>query len=417
MLKKIPYKWELVFWLFLAFFFNQADRQVFNVLLKDIQLDLGLSTADMGLVASILTLFYGCLVPIAGLLGDKISKKYIIVGALLIWSSATLFTGMSMSLIALILLRSIATGGGEAFYSPSANALIGEYHGPDTKATALSVHQTALYIGFICSSLIAGAIAKAYGWRHAFIIFGGAGIILAGLLFWRIRPDKILARQRMDKPEGSIRGAVRAFFKSPTALLLTLGCAGLQFVGTAFYTWMPTYLQDPGGFALDRTKAAFNATFYFQIASIIGVMIGAKTGDRYVGKISNIRGWIQVLGFVLGAPFVYLMAKSSNLLVVDAALFAFGLFKGVYDSNMFASLYEVVESRYSAAATSFMLMIGFIVGSVSPYLLGLLEPRLGLSNGLAIMSAVYLFSALPVLIATVFTINKEKNKLTALNPS
>ncbi len=411
---KIPYKWELIFWLFLAFFLNQADRQVFNVLLLDIQRDLGLTMADMGLVSTILTLFYGCLVPIAGLMGDKISKKYIIIIALIIWSTGTLLTGFSSTLFALILLRSIATGGGEAFYSPSANALIGENHGPDTKATALSIHQTALYLGFIFSSIIATAIAKAYGWRNAFLIFGGAGIILAFILMWRLKPDKVLASKKEHKEKIQISDAIRAFFKSPTAILLTIGCAGLQFVGTAFYTWMPTYLQDPEGFALDRTRAAFDATFYFQAASIIGVLLGARIGDKYVKRISNMRGWVQVAGFVLGAPFVYIMAKSTNIITVDAALFGFGLFKGIYDSNMFASLYEVIEAKYSAAATSFMLMIGFIVGSVSPYLLGVLGPQMGLSNGLAMMSVVYFLSAVPCLIATLFTINKEKRQLAAL---
>ncbi|MBQ7268419.1 MAG: hypothetical protein IJS62_01005 [Bacteroidales bacterium] len=52
MKKLLPYKWELVFWLFIAFFFNQADRQIFNVLLLDIQSDLGLSSSQMGLVGT-----------------------------------------------------------------------------------------------------------------------------------------------------------------------------------------------------------------------------------------------------------------------------------------------------------------------------------------------------------------------------
>jgi len=405
MKRLLGYKWELVFWLFLAFFLNQADRQIFNVLLKDIQTDLCLTSSDMGLVSSILTLVYGILVPVAGLMGDRISKKYIILVALLVWSSATLATGVSSSLLSLVLLRSVATGGGEAFYSPSANALISENHGEETKATALSIHQTALYLGFICSSIIATAIAEAYGWRNSFVFFGGAGILLAFIIAWRIKPD--LAKVSTSH-HGDTAKAFKAFFKSPTALLLTLGCAGLQFVGTAFYTWMPTYLQDPDGFALDRTRAAFDATFYFQAASIVGVLAGARLGDKYVSKISGIRGWIQVFGFIFGAPFIYFMATSASIRIVNLSLFGFGLFKGMYDSNMFASLYEVIEEKYRAAATSFMLMIGFIVGSVSPYLLGVMEPRLGLSNGLAMMSIVYFLSSIPVIVATIFTMKREK---------
>lgn len=204
--------------------------------------------------------------------------------------------------------------------------------------------------------------------------------------------------------------AFKVFFKNPTALLLTTSCAGLQFVGTAFYTWMPAYLQDPDGFALSRSQAAFNATFYFQVASIAGVLIGARLGDRFVHTHRKVRGWIQAIGFIAGAPFVYIMASSGTLWIVLASLLGFGLFKGMYDSNMFASLYEVVGPEYRSAATSFMLMIGFIVGSISPYMLGVLEPVMGLSKGLAMMAIVYLLSAVPILIATYCTMDRDRIK-------
>ena len=158
MKKLIPYKWELVLWLFIAFFFNQADRQIFNVLLLDIQNDLGLTPDKMGLVGTALILVNGLLLPVAGLLGDRISKKWILVGALLLWSTATMLTGLSTGLPALILLRSVATGGGEAFYTPSANKLISENHPVETRATALSVHQAALYTS-------TSSAERAWSWR------------------------------------------------------------------------------------------------------------------------------------------------------------------------------------------------------------------------------------------------------------
>jgi sugar phosphate permease len=48
-----PYKWELILLLWLAFFFNQADRLIFNVVLPSIRTDLNLGDSDMGLIASI----------------------------------------------------------------------------------------------------------------------------------------------------------------------------------------------------------------------------------------------------------------------------------------------------------------------------------------------------------------------------
>ncbi|HEV2479850.1 MAG TPA: MFS transporter, partial [Puia sp.] len=275
---KLPYKWELIVLLWLTFFFNQADRQVFNVVLPFIQADLGLTYAQLGLVASILTLVYGVLVPVAGLVGGRYNKKNIIVISLLVWSSATLLTGISMTLFELILLRSIATGGGEAFYSPPANALISEYH-EKTRATALSIHQTALYAGIIFSGYIAGWVADRYGWRRSFFIFGGFGILLALVLYSRLR-NAGRGRNAGPVPTGqkNIRETLLLFFKRPTAVLLTVAFSGMQFVGVGFITWMPIFLHRKFNFSMAR--AGFDATFYHHIAAFLGVLGGAAIADR-----------------------------------------------------------------------------------------------------------------------------------------
>lgn len=403
---KIPYKWELVFWLFLAFFFNQADRQVFNVLLLDIQNDLGLSSKAMGLVGTSLILVNGLLLPIAGILGDRISKKWILVAALALWSTATMFTGLTMSLPGLIMLRSIATGGGEAFYAPSANKLISENHPVESRATALSVHQAALYTGFIISGIVAAALAAALGWRKVFFIFGGLGILLAALMAWRIRPDRV---DKNDEPVWSlIKGGLRAFFSSPTAWMLALACAGFNFVGQAFLVWMPTCLHDTLG--LDTVKSAFDASFYPQMASIFGVLLGARIADKNVGKHPKARMIVQTAGFVLGAPFLFLIGTGSTEFAFCFAMVGYGLFKGMYDSNLFAAVYDVVDAKYSAMATSFILMFSFLIACASPLLLGTLKPLIGLAGGMKMMSFVYLASAAPLLVGIIYTFDKEKKR-------
>ncbi len=85
----------------------------------------------------------------------------------------------------------------------------------------------------------------------------------------------------------------------------------------------------------------------------------------------------------------------------------FGIFRGMFDSNIFAALYDFIELRYRSACTGFMLMFAFIIGSMSPFLLGLLKPVLGLSNGLAMLSFIYLFSASCLLIVICFTFKND----------
>ena len=401
----LPYKWELVGLLWLAFFFNQGDRQIFNVVLPMIRDDLNLTDAHMGLIASVFTLVYGLLVPVAGFLGDKINKKYIIIASLIFWSAATLCTGFSTGLVGLIILRSLSTGGGEAFYAPSANAIISENHDASTRATALSIHQTALYVGIIASGYIVGALAERLGWRETFYIFGGFGLVLGIVLIFRVKNSKtvITASSLVKKP--GVKEGILVFFRTRTAVLLAIAFAGMQFTGVGFLTWMPTYLHETFEFSLARS--GFDATFYHHVAAFIGVLGGAKIADHFAKKYARIRLLIQMTGLLVGAPFIFLMAKSSSIITIYVAMSFFGIFRGMYDSNIFASLYDVIEEKYRASATGFMLMFAFVVGSTSPYLLGVIKPVLGLSNGLASLSFVYIFSVIILIIALFFTLKKD----------
>ena len=87
------YKWELLLLLFLAYFFHQADRAIFGVVTSDIQNDLGLSNTQIGTAQTVMFLTLAVMVPIAGFVGDRFSKKWIITGSILFWSLATMLTG------------------------------------------------------------------------------------------------------------------------------------------------------------------------------------------------------------------------------------------------------------------------------------------------------------------------------------
>ncbi len=402
----LQYKWELVALLSLSFFFNQADRQIFNVVLPSIRDDLGLSDAKMGLIASLFILVYALMVPVGGLLGDRIKKKYVIVFSLLFWSAATLMTGLSYALIQLIILRSVATGGGESFYAPSANALICEYH-DNTRSTALSIHQAASYLGVVASGYLTGLIADHFGWRMAFYMFGGFGIILAGLLYFRVKDNSVYENTGKQTEEKiKISGLLKMFFKKPTAILLTLAFAGMIFVNVSFLTWMPTFLHEKFNFNLAR--AGFDATFYHFLAAFIGVMAGATIADRLAQKYFRIRGLIQMTGLYAGAPFIYIMSKSESFLIIYIALTLFGFCRGLYDSNIFAALYDVIEKPFRSTATGLMLMFAFVVGSSAPYIMGLLKPVFGLSDGMAFLSVIYIFSASCILVALVFFYKRDR---------
>ena len=181
------YRWELLLLLSLAFLFNQADRAIFGILTTSIEKDLCLTDAHMGLAQTVLLSVLAVLMPITGWVGDRFNKKWIITICLLFWSLSTMLTGLANSFLMLILLRSVATGGGEAFYVPAAYPLLAAWH-KKTRSIAFSVHQGAFYFGVITSGFLAGWIAQRFGgWRSAFYVYGALGFLLGIVFIFRLK--------------------------------------------------------------------------------------------------------------------------------------------------------------------------------------------------------------------------------------
>jgi len=402
--KRLPYRWELMVWLWLAFFFNQADRQVFSVVLPRLRADLGLTDVQAGLVASVFTIVLGLLAPFAGYAGDAFSRARILTLSVLGWSLATMFTGFSTGLVYLIVVRSVATGVGEAFYAPSSNAIISQHH-VETRALAMAVHQTSLYTGVVLSGALAGYLADRFGWRASFWVFGVAGVALSGLLAWRLHDGAPAARH--TRPE--LRPLLRAILGRPTVLLLGLGFACMVFVNVGYLTWTPTYLYER--FGLSLADAGFSSMFYHHAGAFAGVLLGGRLSDRLALTRPVVRPLLQAGAMLLAAPLIYLVGHGAGLATVYLALAGFGFFRGIYDSNIYAALYEVIEPRFHASASAVLIAFAFTAGSLAPVGLGYAKQAVGLASGIGALSAVYLVAAASLFAAARWCFEKDRKEI------
>ncbi len=410
------YKWQLVALLWVVFFLNQGNRQIYSTVLMQIKAatdagGLGLTDGQAGSVASVFIACYGLCVPLAGFLGDRLRRKWQILLSVAVFSTGTLLTGLGGGLVTLIVFYGFLFGAGEAFYYPPATSLLGQFH-EKSRATALSIHQTALYLGIVFSGFFSGYLAKTMEmkWRAPFLIFGAAGLVwsLAVLAFLRNTPNQKPAGGAVRIP---LRETLAQIFGKRSALLLALAFGCMIYVDVGFKTWTPTYLIEKFGFAPD--KAGFSAVFYHFLCAFIGVMIGGRFTDRWAARRKTIRFEANALGLLCGAPFIYLMAQTSSQTVCFIALGLFGLFRGIYDSNLFASLFDVIKPQYRASATGLMLSFAFLVGSVSPTVLGVLKPKIGLSAGLASLSFSYVLGGVIILTAAALFFKKDHADATA----
>jgi len=403
------YKWEILLLLWIAFFLNQADRQIFNVLLTSIQADLHLTDAQMGLIATIFNFAFALLVPISGLLGDRMSRSKILVFSILLWSGATMMTGFSGGILMFIVFRSLATSVGEAAFGPAYISTLADYH-TDTRALAMSIHQTSYYVGVIVSSILATYIAGLFGWRVAFLMFGSVGVVHGIVMWMRMRDKSSASKPAENAPvcaaeKISVWDSISIIFRVPTAVILMFGFCGLIFVLTGYLTWMPAHLEL--GFAMSKETAAFNATFYTHIAAFVGVILAGRMSDILARKKPEYRILMQSVGMLAAAPFIVMMGSCSAETLVIVGLAGFGFLRAFFDANTYPVLYDVIPEKYRASASGIMLMLGFGFGSLAAVALGILKPVIGLSAGISLLAAVWIPCSLLLFVAYKFTYRRD----------
>lgn len=397
-MKKIDYKWTALVLLWIACFLQQGMRQIFPPLATSIGGEFGADAAFRGSVMGIFTLVYALSVPFSGMAGDFLSRKKIVIFSLAVFSLGVLGAGWSSGILGIMLLYGGVNGFGQSFFYPATTSLVQQLHS-DNKATALSILQLAIYLGIITFSFASGKMLDVCGdWRVPFKVFGFLGILwaLALIFFLRNTPINVVSSA---KPAFS--QALKAIFSKPSVVLLALGLGMQIFVDVGFKMWMPTYLEEtfPG-----MTKAAYglNAVLWHYLGAFVGVMIASRISDKLVRNRPGIRMEMNIIGLLIGAPFIYWMAKAQSFDAICWAMGLFGFFRGVYDSNQFASIFDVVEPRYRASAMGMVLLFAFSFGAIAPYIMGVIKDNFGLSLAMLSLPMFFILGAVIILIARIF---------------
>jgi len=403
-MRPVDYKWRALALLWVAFFLQQGTRQIFGATLTSIQSSLGASAAGIGFVVTLFTLVYGLSVPFAGVTADLFNRKWMVVSGVFVFCLGIFASGFAASLGLLLVAYGVLNGIGQSFYYPSATSIIGELH-KDTRATALSILQMGLYAGIVGCSAASGWLADggADGWRTPFRLFGGIGVLWAVVLALGLRGGQPTAadcnRVQSKATEGkpSLGEAFTAFVANPSAILLAAGFGMMVFVDVGFKTWMPSHLQ--GAFGMAKGPAALNAVLWHYLGAFVGVTLGGRVSDRLAARRPSVRMETNIAGLALAAPFIAFMAFAPSFAACCAAMALFGVFRGVYDSNMMASLFDIIPQRCHASGAGLMLSCAFVFGSASPVLLGLAKERFSSAAGLASLAAFYLAGAAFVAVA------------------
>lgn len=406
------YKWVVLALLSGAFFFHQADRALFGLLTIPIQADLHLSDLQIGWVNAALFCTLAVATPFAGLLGDRFSRKWIITLSLLFWSLMTACTGLVGGVVGLVFFRSVATGGGESFYAPSAFALLASHH-RETRSVAFAVHQSALYVGLMLSgTLVAGVLHALGGWRPVFFVFGGLGFLLGLVFCFALRdgqPKMPMAGAEPVRAAPPFRASLRAYFCNPSALLASVGFIAVVFANNAYLCWAPKFVARKYGLSVGA--AGSGTMLYHHVAAFAAIMLGALLTDRLIVRHPRFRLVLQIAALVGGAPSLLLVGCAPSVAACWCAVVFYGVFRGLFEVNTHASLFDVIEPMHRASAEGLMTMAAFFVGSLSPLLIGALSDRFGVRGfeiGFGILGIGYVVGAVALLVSFFFTFRRNR---------
>lgn len=383
------YPWVLVALLWVVALLNYMDRQMLATMKPSMQLDIAelQMAANFGRLMAIFLWIYGFMSPVAGIIADKVSKKWLIIGSLFVWSGVTFSMGYATTFNQLYALRALM-GVSEALYMPAGLALVANFHTSKTRSLAVGIHMTGIYMGQALGGFGA-TIADTFSWNTAFQFFGIVGMIYSVVLILFLKD----ARQSIGS---ALTPSVKPpFFKGLGLLLSNISFwiilfyfAIPSFPGWAVKNWLPTLFAQ--NLNIDMTQAGPLSTITTSISSLLGVIVGGILSDRWVQK--NIRGRVYTgaIGLSLMIPALMLIGLGTSLLHVIGAAFCFGFGFGMFDTNNMPIVCQFVSSKNRATAYGLMNMVGVFAGAFITDWLGKSTDKGHLGSDFALLAGVVL---------------------------
>lgn len=382
----------LVAFMWVAYFLNYCDRQAVFSMTGSLKTDLKMTDTQLGLVGAIFLWVYAFGCPIAGQIGDRLSKRLLVVLSLVIWSIVTIATGFAGTAVMMLGLRA-AMGISESLFMPTAVALTANAHTPDRRSRAIAALTTAQIAGTVVGSWFGGWMADRGEWRAAFFILGAVGVLYAVPYF-------LFLRTVDENPAGVVKTsgrslAVSVLTKIPTFLLLCLVFPVFVFGLWLLYGWLPTFLREK--FELTQADAAFNATVYLQATTAVGLLGGGMLADALYRRTKASRLWLMTASLILCAPCLHYLGSSDTLLATRLAAAGFGLFSGLLMGNIFPAAFEVVPADTRASAVGILNFFGAIMSGFAALFGGMWKASLGIDRLLSITALAYVAAGLALI--------------------
>jgi MFS transporter, Spinster family, sphingosine-1-phosphate transporter len=381
--------------------FSYLDRYVVSALIESLKhANLGLSDANLGSLMSGFLVVYTLTAPIFGALGDRRSRPRLIALGVACWSFATALSGFAGSYLTLLAARA-SVGIGEAAYVTIAPSLLSDYFPVRQRGRVMAIFFCAIPVGSALGYVVGGLIDKHYGWRMAFFVAGGPGLLLAALCLLLRDPPRgaqdgtgpaATGPNTLSNVRKDTWAAYGRLVHNKPYVLTILGYAAYTFAVGGLAVWMPAFLERVRGIPRSEATVSFGAIVV--ITGFIGTFVGGWLGD-YCAKYSRQAYlWLSAIATLIAAPFAWmaLTTESHTLYLTCMVTAQLCLFLSTGPIN--AAIINLVLATERATAIALGVFAIHLFGdALSPPLIGALSDHFSLAQAVKIVPVAVLIGA------------------------
>ncbi len=361
---------------------NTVDRNMFGLLLPQIQQDIAMSDTALGFLMGpafvIVYSFAG--VPIAWL-ADRTSRRVIIIAGLTFWSAVTALTGAAQNLYQLLAVR-MALGVGEASNLAPTSALIGDLFRGRYRVMAMAVFSAGGPLAIMLFYPMIGSISANHGWRPAYPVMGAIGLAVALLTFVVVREPRRAPTPLKAAPQAGFLRSSLAILRSRSFLLLCASGVMISINYSALLAWLPTFMLRVHG--LDAQATGSMLGMYKGLVGVGATLVCGVLITLLMNWDRRWLAWAPML-FALGMiPAQLILLLSDQPIWWHVGLALETIFMSGITPSLFALLITLLDPRVRATGAAFYLLIFNLVGqSVGPLVVGMLNDGLFAGHGAA----------------------------------
>lgn len=385
----------------LGYMMYSVDRMTVSSAIGLIAAEFGLGKGESGILLS--SFFFGFILFlfVAGIIADKLSGKPVLILGLMMFSLATLFTGVAGSLTSLIFYR-VMTGIGEGIFWPAASLEVANVTSEKQRTTVMSLYWMGYPIGGFLGTWMGAVLGPVFGWRVVFYVAGALGIVVALLYAVLVKNDRkpadLAARQAAE------RVPLRTLFRHAPVMMMALYYFVLLAGWWIVLLWAPSYLMQVKNLTISSAGT---------IASLLG-LTGALGGfllGRYCDKGDFLRRRRILMAItVASALLMAAMTLTPSVPLVVLLVMLLGFLGYPITPIVLSVTAELVPPSLRGSAIGFVMNMGMAAGGISPIVAGYYAQHYTLQP-------VWLAAAVVILCSSLVLLGVRKLPVTAAHPA